>query len=112
MDVIAQNLELDAQSIGHLKGAGVVASVKPQAIGLCCHYDFAAARRTVQGMSREVFHHWVCWRGWWMQLGNMGGSFGGGLVVEPGKGNAAMDALWWELQAGSELSKDRAVAAG
>jgi hypothetical protein len=47
-----------------------------------------------------------------MQLGNMGGSFGGGLVVEPGKGNATMDALWWELQAGLELSRDRVVAAG
>jgi hypothetical protein len=86
--------------------------VKPQVIGLRCHDDFAAACRTVQGMSREVFHHWVCWRGWWMQLGNMGRSFGGGLVVERGKGNATMDALWWELQGGSELSRDRAVAAG
>jgi hypothetical protein len=42
------------------------------------------------GMSQEVFHHRVCWRG-------LGGSFGDGLVVEQGEGNAAMDALWWEL---------------
>jgi hypothetical protein len=60
MYVIARNLELDAQGVGHVKGAGTVASVKPRAIGLRCHGGCTAAHRMVQGMSREVFHHRVC----------------------------------------------------